>query len=160
VWPHIIIRFEVGILLVKPMPLNKKRLIRRNFSILSFLSRIHFRAWQRNEFLNRLLRVIPFNNPAQNWNFVSQTDANEQGNAVSHRNFSILSSLSRDRFRVWQRKWNFSNRWLRVIPHINSVRNWNFISQTDANEQEKPVFTSEFLQLLTLALSCYRVRTL
>jgi len=42
-------------------------------------------------------------------------------------------------------KWNFLNRWLRVIPHNNPVRSWNFVSQTDGIEQEKDVFSSGFL---------------
>ena len=36
----------------------------------------------------------------------------------------------------------FLNHLLCVILHINPVCNWNFISQTDVNEQENPVFTS------------------
>ena len=32
-----------------------------------------------------------------------------------------------------------------MIPHINPVQNWNFISQADVNEQVEVVFTSEFL---------------
>ena len=89
-------------------------------------------------------RLFRFN-LVRNWNFTSQTDAIEQEKVVLCVNFSILLSLSCDRFLAWQRKWKFLNLWLRMIPHINPGQNWNFVSQTDTIEQEKVVFSSEFL---------------
>ena len=96
-------------------------------------------------------------NPVRYWNFVSQTDANEQEKidfTSEFLNSFILVTQSVSRV---TKKMKFFKSLLRMILRINPVRNWNFISQTDANEQEKPVFTSEFLKSFS-SLSRIRFR--
>ena len=83
-WSRILIRFEIEILLVKPMSVNKKSLfLRRNFSIhFRPCHAIDFARDKEDEILNRLLRMILRINPVRYWNFVSQTDVNEQEKPV------------------------------------------------------------------------------
>ena len=124
--------------------MNKKSLfLRRNFSIhFRPCHAIDFARDKEDEILNRLLRMILRINPVRYWNFVSQTDANEQEKidfTSEFLNSFILVTQSVSRV---TKKMKFFKSLLRMILRINPVRNWNFISQTDANEQEKPVFTS------------------
>jgi len=99
------------------------------------------RVAKKMKFFKSLITHDSTYQPVRNWNFVSQTDANEQEKAVFASEFlNSFVPVTQSILRVTKKMKIFKS----YISHINPVRNWNFISQTDVIEQEKAVFTSRF----------------